>query len=83
MPDQERKYGTRITTAGTTLITTCILAGTTPNTTHAPPRAGGGRGREAKGGAKSRDAGGDRKSRPGKRKPKERREGRNSRGGRR
>lgn len=28
MPDQERKYGTRITTAGATLITNCILAGT-------------------------------------------------------
>ena len=28
MPDQERKYGTRITTAGSTLITNCILAGT-------------------------------------------------------
>ena len=23
MPDQERKYGTRITTAGSTLITNC------------------------------------------------------------
>lgn len=28
MPDQEKKYGTRITTAGAALITDCILAGT-------------------------------------------------------
>ena len=42
MPDQERKYGTRITTAGSTLITNCILAGTKLKITQAAAGDGGG-----------------------------------------
>lgn len=42
MPDQERKYGTRITTAGATLITNCILAGTKLKITQAAAGDGGG-----------------------------------------
>lgn len=41
MPDQERKYGTRITTAGSTLITNCILAGTKLKITQAAAGDGG------------------------------------------
>ena len=43
MPDQERKYGTRITTAGSTLITNCILAGTKLKITQGAAVDGGGR----------------------------------------
>lgn len=42
MPDQERKYGTKITTAGATLITNCILAGTKLKITQAAAGDGGG-----------------------------------------
>ena len=42
MPDQERKYGTRITTAGSTLITNCILAGTKLKFTESAAVVGGG-----------------------------------------
>ena len=42
MPDQERKYGTRITTAGSTLITNCILMGTKLKITQAAAGDGGG-----------------------------------------
>ena len=42
MPDQEKKYGTRITTAGSTLITNCILAGTKLKITQAAAGDGGG-----------------------------------------
>ena len=42
MPDQEKKYGTRITTAGAALITDCILAGTKLKITRAAAGDGGG-----------------------------------------
>ncbi len=42
MPEQEKKYGTRITTAGSTLITNCILAGTKLKITQAAAGDGGG-----------------------------------------
>ena len=42
MPDQEKKYGTRITTAGAALITDCILAGTKLKITQAAAGDGGG-----------------------------------------
>ncbi|MEE0067172.1 MAG: phage tail protein, partial [Evtepia gabavorous] len=42
MPEQEKKYGTRITTAGSTLITNCILAGTKLKITRAAAGDGGG-----------------------------------------
>lgn len=42
MPDQERKYGTKITTAGATLITNCFLAGTKLKITQAAAGDGGG-----------------------------------------
>lgn len=42
MPDQEKKYGTRITTAGASLITNCILAGTKLKITQAAAGDGGG-----------------------------------------
>lgn len=42
MPDQERKYGTKITIAGATLITNCILAGTKLKITQAAAGDGGG-----------------------------------------